>query len=306
MKTKNLPASVMARLVRAAKENSEEAQSVLMRYGVERFLYRLSQSRHKDRFVLKGAALLSLWFDQPHRPTKDVDVLGFGENNISTLEKIIREICLIESDDGLAFDAESVHGEQIREAQVYQGIRLRLIAMLATARIPVQVDVGFGDAVTPAAKSTTLPTILDLPAASMKVYPKETVVAEKFEVMVKFGLANSRMKDFWDLDYMVREFDFDGSLLQKAIRATFANRQTDLPTVLPVSLTIDFTKDKRILSLWSGFIRRNRIDTSKELAVVVENLSEFFSPLIAAEASGNTFSGKWHDGDRWNYKSKNK
>lgn len=277
-----------------------------MRYGVERFLYRLSQSRHKDRFVLKGAALLSLWFDQPHRPTKDVDLLGFGENNLSTLEEIIREICLIESDDGLAFDAKSVQGEQIREAQAYQGIRLKLIAMLATARIPVQVDVGFGDAVTPAAKSAKLPTILDLPAASMKVYPKETVVAEKFEAMVKFGLANSRMKDFWDLDQMVREFAFDGSLLQKAIRATFANRQTELPTVLPVSFTIDFTKDKRILSLWSGFIRRNRIDTSKELAVVVENLGEFFFPLIAAEASGNTFSGKWQYRDRWIYKSMNK
>lgn len=294
---KDIAASIRARLINLAKENRMEAQSMLTRYGVERFLYRLSQSEHRENFLLKGAALFALWFNQPHRPTKDVDLLGFGENDIPTLERTVREICLIESEDGLIFDIESVRGEQIREA--YQGVRIKLTAMLGTARVPVQIDVGFGDAVTPAAKTATLPTILGLPAATLKVYPKETVVAEKFEAMVRFGLANGRMKDFWDVDYLIREFDFDGKLLQKAIRATFKNRQTVLPNELPVALTNDFAKNDRILSLWSGFINRNGIKTSTEIGKVIEDLREFFSPVINGEASGQTFSGIWHAGKRW-------
>ena len=123
----------------------------------------------------------------------------------------------------------------------------------------MQVDVGFGDAVTPKAKKETLPTILDLPAPKIKIYPKETIIAEKFEAMVKLGIGNSRMKDFWDVRYLIKEFEFDGALLQKAIRATFANRQTPLPQNLPLALTEEFAANPFIISRWSAFIKRNRI-----------------------------------------------
>lgn len=226
---KNLAASVKAKLTNLSRERGEELQNLLMRFASERFLYRLSLSEHKEKFLLKGAALFAFWFNQPHRPTKDLDLLGSGENDISTLETIIREICTIDGEDGLQFLVDSVEGRKIREEEVYQGVRLTFLAMLERARIPVQVDVGFGDAVTPKAKKETLPTILDLPAPKLKIYPKETVIAEKFEAMVKLGISNSRMKDFWDVRYLIKEFEFDGALLQKAIRATFASRQTPLP-----------------------------------------------------------------------------
>jgi predicted nucleotidyltransferase component of viral defense system len=296
---KDIAASIKARLINLAKENREEAQSMLTRFGVERFLYRLSRSEHKDKFLLKGAALFALWFNQPHRPTKDVDLLGFGDNDTPTLEKLMREICEVESDDGLRFDPDTVHGELIREEEAYQGVRIKLTAFLGSARIPVQIDVGFGDAVTPDAETATMPTMLEMPAPTLRVYPKETVVAEKFEAMVRFGLANGRMKDFWDLDYLIREFDFDGKLLQKAIRATFANRRTVLPKELPVALTNDFAQNARVVAVWSGFINRNRIQTSTDLGKVIETLSEFFSPIIAAEESGSTLQGKWSEQKRW-------
>lgn len=230
MQKENAAASIKAKLTNQAREKGEELQNLLMRFAVERFLYRLSISEHKEAFLLKGAALFAFWFDEPHRPTKDLDLLGSGAGDIPTLEKTVREICRIDGEDGLQFLADSVKGEKIREEAFYGGVRVTLTAMLERARIPVQVDVGFGDAVTPQAVKEILPTILDLlPAPRVKVYPKETVVAEKFEAMVKFGIANSRMKDFWDINYLIREFDFDGALLQKAIRATFPSRQTPFP-----------------------------------------------------------------------------
>jgi predicted nucleotidyltransferase component of viral defense system len=162
-----------------------------MRFASERFLYRISLSEYKDKFLLKGAALFAFWFNQPHRPTKDLDLLGSGANDIPTLENIVRKICAIDGEDGLQFLIDSVKGRKIREEEVYQGVRLTFLAILERARIPVQVDVGFGDAVTPKAKKETLPTILDLPAPKIKIYPKETVIAEKFEAMVKLGIGNS-------------------------------------------------------------------------------------------------------------------
>lgn len=296
---RDIAASVKARLINLAKDNREDAQSILTRYGVERFLYRLSQSDHKKNFLLKGAALFALWFHQPHRATKDVDLLGFVENDIATLEKIVSEVCEIEGSDGLKFDLETVRGEQIRAEEAYQGVRIKVTAMLGTARIHLQIDVGFGDAVTPGAKSATLPSILDFPAPTLKVYPKETVVAEKFEAMVRFGPGNGRMKDFWDIDYIIREFDFDGELLQKAIRATFRNRHTVLPKDLPIALTTDFADNERILSLWRAFITRNGLETSTDIVKVIEKLRAFFSPIISEEMAGKTFSGKWHAGSGW-------
>ena len=304
MEKKNLAASVRAKLTNRARERGEELQNLLMRFAAERLLYRLSIPTHKEKFLLKGAALFSFWFNEPHRPTKDLDLLGRGASDIPTLENIIREICSIDGKDGLQFIAESVKGEKIREEEVYQGVRLTLLAMLEKARIPVQVDVGFGDAVTPKAEEETLPTILDLPAPHLKVYPKETVVAEKFEAMVKLGIGNGRMKDFWDVRYLTKEFDFDGALLQKAIRATFTSRQTSFPKDLPVALTDDFAGNPLILSRWSGFIKRNRIAVETDFALLIENLREFFAPIIEAEVQNEDFNKYWQTKRGWiNYEN---
>jgi predicted nucleotidyltransferase component of viral defense system len=193
---KDIPSSVRARLTARAKEKGEDVQSIFIRYGVERFLYRLSVSAHKDRFLLKGAALFSLWFNTPHRPTKDLDLLGFGSNDISAVEDAIKSICEIKIDDGLELLTETVGGELIREEDVYQGVRVKFLAKLGQAKITLQVDVGFGDAVTPKPMAAEFPTLLDFPAPRLMVYPKETVVAEKFEAMVKLCAGRFRGMDW--------------------------------------------------------------------------------------------------------------
>lgn len=296
---KNLAASVSERLRNYAKEQGEEFQSVLVRYGAERFLYRLSQSTHNERFLLKGASLFTLWFDQPHRPTKDLDLLGFAPNEIPAIEQAIKEICSIEYADGLNFLAETVVGETIREDLAYQGVRVKLTANLGNIRIPLQIDVGIGDAVTPGPETAEFPGLLDFPHAKLRVYPKETVVAEKFEAMVRLGMANGRMKDFWDLRYMIDEFDFDGNLLQTAIRATFQRRLTSFPERLPVALSDEFAKDANVSDRWNGFIRRNRLDRFTDLVRIVERLRSFFEPLIEAESGDNQFNMKWKAGADW-------
>ena len=298
MEKKNIAASIRAKLLNRSRETGEELQNLLMRFATERLLYRLSRSKHKDNFLLKGAALFAFWFDQPHRPTKDLDLLGRGANDVSSLENIIREICAIEGDDGLHFLAESVKGGNIREDEVYGGIRITLTAMLERARIHLQIDIGFGDAVTPQASEETLSTILNsLPAPKVKIYPKETVVAEKFEAMVKLGIANSRMKDFWDVRYLVREFDFEGTLLQKALKATFAARQISFPTQLPVALTDEFATNQLIAARWSAFIKRNKIIADTELSEVIKSLREFFAPII--KAPGDNFNKRWKAEKGW-------
>lgn len=298
-KKKNTAASVRAKLTKIARERGEELQNLLMRFAAERFLYRTSISNHKDKFLLKGAALFSFWFSEPHRPTKDLDLLGYGQTDVPTLENIVREICLLNGEDGLQFLPESVKGSNIREEEIYGGIRLNLLAMLERARIPVQIDVGSGDAVTPQAEEETLPTILDLPAPRIRVYPKETVVAEKFEAMVKLGIGNSRMKDFWDISYLIKEFEFGGELLQTAIKATFAARRTSMPRDLPLALTDDFAGNPLIISRWNAFIRRNRITSETDLTVLIENLREFFTPLVEAEKQNVVFTVSWTNERKW-------
>lgn len=295
----NLAASIRAKLQNIKEKTGEDFQLLLMRFAAERLLYRLSISPHQDKFLLKGAALFNVWFNEPHRPTKDVDLLGQGENDIPAVEEIFREICQIESPDGLEFPLETLQGSLIREEEIYQGVRITLTAMLAKARIPLQIDVGFGDAVTPKPKTETLPTLLDLPAPKLKLYPKETVVAEKFNAMVKLGIGNSRMKDFWDVDYLIEKFEFDGKVLQKAITATFKNRQTDFPTELPLALTDEFATNPAIVLRWNGFIRRNKISKNADFGKVIENLRNFYEPIIEANKANDAFSKSWTNEQTW-------
>lgn len=300
-KPTNIAASVRQRLMNLAKERGEDFQYVLTRFGLERLLYRISQSEHADAFVLKGAALFQLWTDQPHRPTRDLDLLGHGEPTPQRFHGLMREVCGTEvQDDGLIFDLDSIVAEQIKEDDEYQGIRLRVVARLQNARIPLQIDVGFGDVITPEAADIMYPALLDFPPARLKAYPRETVVAEKFQAMVMLGIANSRMKDFYDLWTLARQFTFDGPTVSEAIKATFARRQTDLPGSVPLALTAEFANDQRKQTQWRAFLRKGRlVDPGVDLARVTELLSTFLMPPTEAAYNGVAFSGHWPAGGPW-------
>jgi predicted nucleotidyltransferase component of viral defense system len=224
----NLAASVRQRLMNAARQQGEDFQLVLTRYLIERLLYRLSQSPHAPRFLLKGALLFALWTGRTHRPTRDLDLLGRGEARPEALAEVFRDLCSLDvQPDGVEFAADTIAVEAIREDQEYQGQRVHVEGRLDNARVRLQVDVGFGDAVTPGAEDVRYPTLLEMPAPQLKAYPRETVVAEKLQAMVMLGMANSRMKDFFDLSVLSSEFDFQGAILCKAIGATFKRRGTE-------------------------------------------------------------------------------
>lgn len=300
----NLAASVRQRLLNLAKERHEDFNFVLGRYAAERLLYRLSVSDHADNFVLKGALLFLLWTGHLYRPTRDVDLLGFGESSIGKLENIIRDVCRVEVvEDGLVFAADSVQGASIREDQEYDGVRITLLAFLAKARIPLQIDVGFGDAITPAAEAIEFPlmlTALALPAAKLNAYPRETVIAEKLEAMVTLGMANSRMKDFCDLLTLAQNFDFDGTILVRAVRSTFARRGTSMPDTAPTALTAEFAEDATKATQWRSFLKRAGIhDAENDLAKVIGQLSRFLLPVLVAVRSGDELHKRWIAGKDW-------
>lgn len=297
----NMAASVRSRLTTLAHAQGEAPEYVLTRYALERLLYRLGQSSHANAFILKGALLFVLWEGHPHRATRDLDLLGFGTPDVSRIEQVFRDLCTLPvEDDGLTFLPETVHARPIREQQEYGGIRVLLLAMLGTARLRVQADVGFGDVVTPSAQETDFPTLLDLPQPHLRMYPRETVVAEKFEAMVRLGMTNSRMKDFYDLLILAREFAFDGSTLAAAIRATFARRGTPIPESAPLALTAEFADDNGKQAEWQGFLKRSRLTLDTlTLDTVIEELRTFFLPLVAALAAGAEFMSRWMPGGSW-------
>lgn len=238
MSPRDLTASVRQRLLNLSRARGEDFNLVLTRYALERFMYRLSRSSHGQKFVLKGAMLFPLWGGDARRPTRDLDLLGRGQNDVPSLEQTFREVLKTDVEpDGIMFLPESVRGERIREDEEYEGVRLRFEARLGAARVSVQVDVGFGDVVTPAAEETDYPVLLDFPAPRLLAYPRETAIAEKFEAMVKLGIANTRMKDFRDVWVLSREHSFDGVTLSVAISATFRRRGTSLPDGVPLALT---------------------------------------------------------------------
>jgi hypothetical protein len=297
----NLAASVRQRLLNLARERGENFDYLLTRYGLERLLYRLANSPHHDLFILKGAMLFLLWGMDDHRPTRDADLLGFGENDSANLVSIFRDICRTEvDDDGLTFDPASVQAEAIREEMEYGGIRVTLRAVLERARISLQIDVGFGDAVTPGAEEVDYPTLLALPAPHLRIYPKETVIAEKFQAMVSLDMANSRMKDFYDIWIMARTFDFDGALLKTAIERTFERRRTPVPAEAPVALTARFFSDPAKEAQWRGFLLRNGLSALEiPLEAVAGMIGRFVMPLCEAVRQGSEFNLRWPAGGTW-------
>jgi nucleotidyltransferase AbiEii toxin of type IV toxin-antitoxin system len=290
----NLAASVRQRLLNLARRRKDEFQLVLIHYGLERLLYRLSISEYANQFTLKGALLFQLWVGQPHRSTLDLDLLGKGNSDVERFKGIFRQICTLSvPDDGLLFLPESVTAEEIREDQRYNGIRIHATATLGKAKIPIQVDIGFGDAVTPASKRIDYPSLLGFPAPKLRAYPKETVVAEKFEAMVSLGITNSRMKDFYDLWMIARDFEFDGEILSKAIQATFRRRGTNIPTELPVALAGEFAADRTKQTQWRAFIGKGKLlVAAPSLEAAIRLLRDFLWTIVAPE-SPKPFNKRW-------------
>lgn len=291
--------SVKQRLLNYSRDRGEVFNLVLVRFAVERLLYRLTRSPHADAFVLKGAMLFAAWTGKPHRPTQDVDLLGFGEPSTERLASVFREIVGVNVEpDGLTFDPASVQVEPIREEAIYDGLRVRLLAFLGTARIPLQVDVGLGDAITPGPRELTFGPMLDLPAPRLRTYPPETVIAEKLDAILVLGMANSRMKDYFDLWTLRQTMVFELAPLRAAIKATLERRGTPMPTALPVGLADSFAEDESKQKQWAGFIRKmGDARGTPSLAEVVVLVRAFLEPVLIT--SSGTASARWPTGGPW-------
>jgi predicted nucleotidyltransferase component of viral defense system len=296
---RDLAASVRQRLLNRARERGEDFQLVLTWYGIERLLCRLSESPHADAFILKGAMLFSLWSGEAHRPTRDLDLLGSGDAQVPRMEAILREVCQVPSEDGLEFDPASVRGEEIRSPDEYDGVRIKLVGRLAGARIPLRVDIGFGDAVVPPPETIEYPSLLDLPAPRLRAYPREAVVAEKLQALVELGIANTRMKDFYDLWMLARRFDFEGERVAQAIAATFERRRTPIPEEAPLALTAAFHTDAAKQTQWGAFLRKGSVSETPEMEEVVGRIAAFVMPPAAAARSGEAFVSRWQEGGPW-------
>lgn len=270
---RNIGASVRQRLLNLAHARGEPMELLLTRYALERLLHRLSLSPHRERFVLKGAMLVATWFDEPHRATRDVDLLGFGDPAEDALLETFREIMEVEVEDGVSFDIKGLRIEAIREEVEYGGSRLRTTAALAGARIPITVDIGFGDAVEPGVEDIDLPVLLDMPSPHLRAYPPETVIAEKFHAMVVLGRANSRMKDYYDVWMLTSTFDLEPARLRRAIAATFVRRGTAIPAEVPDGLSDAFAADPGKQRQWDAFTRNLSV-SAPEFRLVIDGLRE--------------------------------
>jgi hypothetical protein len=300
---KNPAASIRAKLLAHAKKQGDEYQRILTRYAIERLLFRLSRTEAVERYMLKGAMLFVTWPEHVFRATGDLDLLGQGDPDPAAIAEVFTRICQVEvPDDGLIFDPDTLKAEAVRGADKYQGVQLSLKGNLAGAIIHVQVDVGFGDHVHPAPTRQTFPSLLpELPAATILMYPPETVVAEKFEVIIRFGEANGRIKDLYDIWVTTRIFRFDLPTLVEAVGGTLRRRQTAIPTEMPVGLTDAFAAIVEERGLWRGFLRRNPPTLQPPPFLdLQQELRRFFGPIIASLRAPEAASGRWNpDGGNW-------
>jgi hypothetical protein len=298
----NIPASVRQRLLDLSGRRGEDFQSILVRFANERLIYRLAESPAAERFVLKGAMLLYFWSAEPFRATQDIDLLGRGNVTVEGLGATFRDLCEMQvTDDGLKFDPTSVRVGLIREDHEYGGFRVKLQARLTSARIDLQVDVGIGDAVVPRPTVIDYPVLLDFPAAHIRAYSREAAVAEKYHAMVELGFENSRMKDFFDVWALAREFDFDGARLASAIEATFRRRQTAIPEEPPVAFTPAFAQEAPRLKQWRGFLVRARVrHDTPPFDQVIRDVATFLGPAAeAARQPDGRFAMRWTPGGPW-------
>ncbi len=282
--TKNIGESVRSRLKNIAVKEGSDFNAVLIRYGLERLLYRIGESEYSKQFLLKGALLFNLWYDMPHRPTKDIDLLGFGDNDLAYIKQTFSNICRISADDGISFLSESVAVDTIKKDGAYTGARVELFGELAKAKIKIQIDIGYGDAVTPGPIEAHYPVLLnDHPAPKIRTYPIYTVIAEKLHAIALLGMANSRLKDYLDLYVLLSNEQIDNQVLAKAIQATFTRRGMALPEELPIGLTDEFANDPSRESMWNAFLRKNELDQKPltEVIAVIRNLIQ--TPFFLAK-----------------------
>ena len=298
---RNIAASVRDRLLGRSRMTGEDFQFLLQRYTAERFLHQLGVSPHRDRYVLKGAMLFALWGGAIYRATRDLDFTGYGSSDATAVLAAMREVCAVSvPDDGLAFDAATLTAEPIRDNAEYNGLRLRIQAMLGVARIPMQIDIGFGNAIEPPATEADYPTLLDMPAPRVRTYPREAVVAEKLHAVLVLGERNSRYKDFYDLYVFARQFSFEGERLKTAISATFQRRHTAVEPVLPTALAPRFYTAGERARQWRAYLTRSRLPGAPaDWAAVGELLQQFLPPPWRAVADGRAFSDTWWPGGPW-------
>lgn len=293
---RNVGASVRARLLDRARRERSDFQILLTRYALERLLYRLSVSPHRNRFILKGAMLFVTWVADPFRPTRDLDLLSQGDIDARSLGEVFRVICTMPvPDDGVVF-GDVLEAAPIRKGTEHGGVRLRTTATIGGARVPIQVDVGVGDVVTPAPIEIDFPTLLDAPAPRLRAYPVETVVAEKLEALVVLGVANTRLKDFYDLWLIAQTFELRRSTLTAAVRRTFLHRRTELPLAVPAGLTDAFAAERA--AQWRAFLGRERMAAVPDrLEDVIARLRSFLIPLFT---DGERPEQSWPPGGPWN------
>lgn len=297
----NIQASVRARLQSAAKDSRRPFAEILQYYGMERFIYRICKSIHSRHFILKGALLFTAWDIPQRRTTLDIDLLARCDNQINTIEKIMKDICKTSvPSDGLVFDHETMRCQRIKEDADYDGVRVRFTGFLDRARIPMQIDIAFGDTVFPAPGVVEFPVILDLPKPRLKGYPPESVISEKFEAMIKLGLLNSRMKDFYDIWLMTRQFDFDGLSIVTALRKTFEHRKTQLPWKSPLFAREIYDDKSDRQTLWTAFLRKNDIEKAPgKLSATAKAIENFLHEPLEAIHQQTEFRKKWKKGGTW-------
>jgi hypothetical protein len=300
--TVNYGHSMYAKLLAHAKNSNEDFTYLLFRYAMERMLYRISRSAYVKNFILKGASLFLVWKGQNYRVTKDADFLGLGIYKETKLVEVFKEICILDGcqEDGMLFLPDTVKACRIRENQIYGGIRVTLLGTLHDARIPLQIDIGYGDAVSPSPEDIVFPTILGSETPKLRAYTRYTVVAEKFNAMVELGPINSRLKDFYDIWLISRLFEFDGNILKRSIEDTFVKRKTDLPHIIPFAFTEEFYCDKQRQVQWKAFIRKARaLYMQEDFSSTVKVLIEFFSPVLKALRSNENCNFFWSKGGPW-------
>lgn len=293
--------SVHDRLLKLAAAGKEDFNAILGRYANERILYRLTRTKHGKRFILKGASLFVLWLGRAHRSTRDLDLLGSGKIDPAVLHSVFADVCEVAVEpDGVKFDPASITVAEIREGQEYGGLRVKLRGLMGTARLSIQIDVGIGDAITPTPEEATFPTLLDMPAPTLRVYPRETAIAEKLDAMIELGMKNSRMKDYYDIALLARNFPFDGPMLRGAIDATLRRRGRTIPAELPTGLTDAFGSDPSKSSQWKAFTRGHREpELPADFRAVVREVRTFLEPPLDVIRAGSKFSLRWPPGGPW-------
>lgn len=298
---KNIEASIRAQLQNKAKEANRTFAEILQYYGMERFLYRISQSKYADKLILKGALMFTVWHVPERRTTLDIDFLALYDNKIAGIEKMIRAVCKTNVvQDGLAFNPANVKGQQIKEDADYEGVRVKFLGLLGRSRIPMQIDIGFGDSIYPKAKEIEYPVILDLPKPRIKGYPPESVISEKFEAMVKLGLLNSRMKDFYDIWLIMRQFKFSGPKLAEALKRTFKHRKTPLPEKSPLFAEEIYDENSDRQTLWKAFLAKGEIKHApKKLSIVAYNIEGFLIQPIQMIVKREKLNKAWETTGKW-------